>query len=116
MPLTLDNVSVTMSSLSKEFVKVRVSGRRAGSVIDPTVYTVEFAFTTASVPATEPEAADWVSGSWETDTSQEEHYYARCLIGPSGTVELDDGDYDVWLRLDDTLEQPVRHVGRIIIT
>lgn len=116
MPLSLSAASVTLSSLSKEFVKVRVSGRRGGAVIDPTGYTVEFAFTAAATPATEPDEADWVVGSWETDATQENHYHARCLVGPSGAITLANGTHDVWVRFDDTLERPVRRVGRIIVT
>lgn len=117
MPLILDNSSLTLSSLSLEYVKVRVSGRRAGVDLVPTGFTVDFAFTAAATPATEPGVSDWKVGSWETDASSTPtRYFARCLIGPSGTATLTDGSYDVWVRVADGTETPVRRVGRIIVT
>lgn len=116
MPLSIDSASLTISSLSREYVKVRVTGEREGLPVDPTTFAVEFAFTTAASPPTEPDDSDWVTGSWEASLSEDDHYLARVLVGPETNAVLADGTYDVWLRFDDATERPVRRVGRIIVT
>ena len=104
----------TQSSLSKEYVKVRISAREDGVVVNPTADTVEMAFTSAEA---EPTSPDWKAAEWETNTSTDpDTYWARCLVGPGGTVALTDGTYRVWVRITDSPEIPVLRSGLLIIT
>lgn len=98
-----------LSSLSTEYVKVPVSIKVNGAVVNPTSYVVKMAFKTSG----EPIEADWKTASWETAGTT---YYVRCLVGPSGDVTLADGSYDIWLRITGAPEIPVRTIGRLIVT
>jgi hypothetical protein len=102
-----------ISSLSKEYVRVPVSATESGQPVDPTGDTVEMAFKTSG----EPSGGDWKAASWETDNSVSPVvYYARCLVGPGGTVTLADGTYDVYVRVTDSPEIPVTNVGKLVVT
>ena len=100
----------SISAISTEYVKVRVSQTTAGTVYNPTSDVVQFAFLTSQ--SATPITSDWKSGSWETAGTR---YYARCLIGPSGTVVLAKGTYYVWLKITDSPEIPVRLIGQVRI-
>lgn len=106
---------LTISSLSREFIRVRVTAKEAGAVIDPTAKTVEMAIIAGSG---EPVATDWKAASWETDTTTDpDTYYARIEVGPGSTVgALADGLYGVWVRITDTPEVPVRRAGTLLVT
>ena len=95
-----------ISAESLEYVKVWVDAHRSGVSFDPTGDVVEMAFTTGP----NIEEADWQEGSWETIGRK---YYARCLVGPSGTIELDEGSYQVWVRITDNPEIPVLKAGNV---
>ena len=116
MSFTLEQSSLSLSSLSREYIKIKVAGYRGGLLIDPSAFTVEFGFTALASPPEEPDT--WYPGDWETVLlhGTPVHYLARVLIGPGSDVVLADGTYDVWVKIYDTQERPVRHVGRIIIT
>jgi hypothetical protein len=98
------------STLSTRFVKCVVSATQAGVQIDPTTGTVEFAF---MGDGSDPGASDWKAGSWET-TSDE--YLGRCLVGPTGTVALTAGSYEVWCRYTKAPEIVVEKIGHLAIT
>lgn len=100
----------TISSLSIVYVKIPVAAIESGAVIDPTTATVTMAFPAVGV---EPVSGDWKTATWETDaTRTPDRYYARCLVGPSGTVTLTDGTYDVWTKITGiTPEVPVLKAG-----
>ncbi len=104
----------SQSSLSQEYVHVRVRDAIAGA--DPTGDTVQMAF--VPTPYANPSGGDWKSASWYTDASDPARpvYYARCLVGPSGTVALPPGTYRLWLKLTDAPEVPARPVADITIT
>jgi hypothetical protein len=70
---------------------------------------VSFAFVQ---PAAAPGDSDWLSGNWEAGTPP----YARCLIGPGGTIALAHGLYDVFVRITDDPEIPVLNVGLLEVT
>lgn len=100
-----------ISALSLEYVRVRVSATNAGAAVDPTGDTVVMAFTAEGVA---PVSGDWKTASWETDaTTTTDSYYARCLVGPSGTVTLTAGAYDVWVKVTDSPETPVMRAGNV---
>lgn len=105
-------MSVNLSSLSREYIKSRVRLYSAGAEIDPTTYTVEWAFKNTT---DEPEAGDWVAGSWESNADATKHW-VRCLIGPGGTTTLTDDTYYAWVRLTGATEIPVRQIGKVVIT
>jgi hypothetical protein len=102
-------MALRLSSLSTEYVRVPVSARENGAVVDPTSDPVSMAF---KAEGAEPEEVDWVAGSWETDG---ETFYARCLIGPDGDQQLADGTYLMWVRIAAAPEEPVRRVGRLVV-
>ena len=91
------------NALTTEYLRFPVSAVVNGAVRNPTSDTVQFAF-----PATGVAPTVWFSGSWETTTAGT--YIARVLVGPaSGVVTLVAGtDYDVWVKITDSPEVPVR--------
>lgn len=99
---------------SREFLKYPVTKTYQGSVADPTTDSVYFAFLPSG---TRPVDADWVDGDWEIDPSGPT-YYARVLVGAGGVpaVPLALGTYQVWLRILDDPEHPIRVVGVLKIT
>jgi hypothetical protein len=105
--------SLSQSAQSTEYVLVAVSARENGALIDPTSDTVQMAFPVHGVA---PVSGDFKSASWETDaTVTPAVHYARCLVGPGvgAAVALTVGDYEVWVRIVDTPEVPVRRAGRL---
>lgn len=103
------------SSLSENYVKVPVSATDSGASVNISTGTVTMAFTAVD---TEPVSGDWKTATWETDaTRSPARYYARCLVGPGGTVTLTDGDYDVWVKVTGVgSEIPVQKAGRITVS
>lgn len=99
-------MSLRISALTREFIRYPVSARRDGVDIDVTVDPVEFALTPHRVA---PATSDWNVGAWETDGSIT---LARILVGPSA-VPLTAGRYDVWIRISDNPEVPVRRIDTI---
>jgi len=91
-----------ISSLSREYVLVFVRGARG---VEP----VHMAF----VRAEEPTEDDWVPAEWANVTPQGAD--AQVLIGPGGAIQLEDGTYQVWVRVTTALEVPVLHAGQIVI-
>lgn len=89
-------------SISKEYLHVPVTGQG-----DVDSFPVEIAV----IPngQEEPAGGDWHTAQWDgTD--------AKILIGPGTDVELDDGTYQVWVRLTATPEVPAIHSGPLRIT
>jgi hypothetical protein len=101
------------SDLSTEFIKVKVTATVNGNAsYDPTGDVVSFAFVTREA---EPQGGDWVTGQWETETLVTPNgtvhiYRALGLIGPTAKV-LARGTYDVYVKIVDNPEIPVRFVG-----
>lgn len=105
----------TISSLSLAYIKVPLSATDSGASVVLTSGTVTMAFTAVGV---EPVSGDWNTASWETDaTRTPSRYYARCLVGPTGTVTLADGTYDCWVKVSGVgSEIPVIRAGNLIVT
>lgn len=97
-----------LSALSREYVRYWVKSRVAGVDYDPTGDTVQFSFPLAGTTPT-----SWASGVWET---VDDSYFALCLIGPSTPNALTAGEYDVYIKITDSPEIPVRKVDRLKIT
>jgi hypothetical protein len=102
-----DLKDTVISSLTKEYIKVPVSATENGAVIDPTTDTVEMAFV---APGTEPAAGDWKTAEWETAGSV---FLAKCLVGD--TVTLSDGRYEVYVRVTDNPEIPVKRAPNWLV-
>jgi hypothetical protein len=99
----------SFSTLSTRYIKCSVSTRENGLLADPTTGTIDFAFLNDAI---EPASWDWKAGTWET-TSEE--YLGRCLVGPSGSITLAAGSYDVWVRFTKTPEVIIEKVGYLVI-
>lgn len=91
---------MVVSTLSTEYVTVSVSATSGGSPVDLTGTTVEWSFTAPGAQPTDWHPGEWVAGS------------TRILIGPAA-IPLTVGYHDVWLRITDSPEIPVRRVGQI---
>jgi hypothetical protein len=87
---------------------VRVGPMNFGA-IDPTGDAVQFAFI---AEGTNPQAADWQTASWEAGGPP---YFARCLVGPAGTVSLLVGDYIIWVKISDSPETPIHPVDALVV-
>lgn len=92
-------MAATVSAASKEYIHGPVT---ASVVLD--TQTVEIAFTakTASVDDT----TAWVPAEWEGDPGTTRSW--RLLIGPGTATPLSPGVYQVWVRVTDVTEAPVR--------
>lgn len=98
-----------ISHLSTEFVQVEVRGEKNGEEYDPTADPVWMAFV---APGTQPAAADWKGGQWETETAGPlATYLASCLVGPSGIVMLPQATYAIFVKFTDNPEVPVIAAG-----
>src|SRR5262245_55345581 len=96
------------SVLSTEHVMVRVDADLNGIQIDPTTDAVELALMASG----DPDTADWMTASWETDgSSARVKYFAKAQLSDfspiAGTY------YDVWVRVHDNPETVVENVGPI---
>lgn len=106
--------TVTMSSTSRQYLRLPVSATWNGITQDPTGDVVEFAAVPiGGAPST------WTAGSWETDTTTDpDTFWARILVSGTaggGTLALADGTYDLWIRVTDSPERPARRVGTLIV-
>ena len=104
-----------MSHLSLDYVTVPVAATQAGAAYNPSPDTVQFAF--MPTPTQVPQNADWQTGSWDTvPTSILFPYQAKCLVGPSGTITLGIGSYEVYIKIADSPEVPVLIAGNLQIS
>jgi hypothetical protein len=105
---------LAQSVLSLKYVAVPVFAKASGLAVNPTTDTVQMAF---PAPDVDPVSGDWKTASWETDASATPTvYYARCLVGPGGTVALALGTFDIWIKITDSPEIPAERVGNLQIT
>lgn len=81
------------------YVKVQITATINGATANPTSDQVRMAF-----PTTGADPTTWYTASWETQGAL---YFARCLVGPGGTVTLPIGFYDVYVQVTDSPEIPV---------
>lgn len=106
---------IGMSQLSTQYILVPVTATQAGAAYNPTGDAVQFAFmpTATQVPGN----PDWVSGSWDTVTSNLLYpYSAKCLVGPAGLINPGIGTYVIYIRITDNPEVPVLIAGQLQIT
>lgn len=101
-----------IAAASVEYLRVAVSAKEAGVVVNPTTDAVAMAVKTSGTPS----GGDWKTAAWETDaTTDPDTYYARVLVGTGTDVgALTAGDtYSVWVRVSDSPEVPIKHAGYI---
>ena len=112
---TVSTASIGLSQLATEYVIIPVTVTKAGLAYNPTGDTVQFAF--MPQPTQVPQSGDWVSGTWDTDTTSVLYpYSAKCLVGPSGTITLGIGNYVIYLKITDNPEIPVLIGGILSVT
>jgi len=98
---------MTLSVLSREYICVEVEAGLNGVSSDPTADTVVMALMATGNPST----GDWKTASWETSLGK---YFARLEVGPGSTVgSKTAGKYNLWIKVTDSPEAPVRKVGRV---
>lgn len=95
------------STLSTEEIRVPVYADSSGVPVNPSVYTVQFAFVIP--PNVDPTV--WYAGTW--DTNAQNGYDAQCLIGPNGVTTLAAGSWFVWMQISASPETIIRQVGQI---
>lgn len=103
-------MSVQIQRESTEYLYVGITG-------DPPAVTQELAFKDA---AERPIEDDWEEAVLVDDSSDAlwtdanaattGDYFLAILLGPFSGLELSPGDYQVWVRLTDAVERPVRIV------
>jgi hypothetical protein len=104
-----------MSHLATEYILIPLSATKAGLSYNPTGDAVQFAF--MPTPTQVPQNTDWVTGAWDTNTTNILFpYSAKCLVGPSGTTTLGIGTYIVYLKIQDNPETPVLICGQLQIS
>lgn len=107
--------SIGISHLSTQYILIPVKAVQAGVPYNPTSDMVQFAF--APTATYVPQSGDWVTGSWQTDTTNFLYpYSARCLIGPSGVITLGIGTYVIYIKVADSPETPVLICGQLQIS
>lgn len=97
----------SLSSLSTEYLRYTVTATVNGIPYNPSGDTVSFAF-----PASGVSPSTWYTGSWEQVGTT---YVARILIGPGGQA-ISGGTYDVWIKVTDSPEIPVRKIDTLTIS
>lgn len=98
-----------ISDQSLQHVPVRISNP-LDTTFNPTSDTVQMAFLAEGV---DPAPSDWQDATWTTVRGS---YYANCLVGPGGTIQLAAGTYVVWVMVTDNPETPVLRASRLIVT
>lgn len=108
---------ITRSVLDTEYLVYPVALVVGGVVINPTADVVQFAFMPNPANAN-PGVSDWHNGSWVTTTTG--GYQAQILVGPAnGGVTPGGGAtglYNVWIKITDSPEVPVRQIDLLSIT
>lgn len=91
---------LVIPSTSREYLHVPVSGATADQPVELAV---------VDIGAEEPAEDDWTPADvWDGTV-------AKVLIGPGGTLELEDGTFRVWVRVTADPEIPVIRGGLLRI-
>lgn len=92
-----------VSSLSKPYIYSFIKGALGTETVE-----------VAMIQAAKPSSGDWKTAAWGSVTPT--GAWARILIGPSTSLALTDGTYQMWVRVTGASEQPVLRAGEIVIT
>lgn len=107
--------TIGINHLSTEYVLVPVTATKSGAPFNPTSDTVKFAF--MPTPTQVPQVSDWVSGSWDTNSTNVIYPYStKCLVGPGGTITLGIGTYTIYIQITDNPEIPVLIAGQLQVS
>jgi hypothetical protein len=102
---------IGISSASVQYFPVPVNAPTMdGVAVDPTVFAVSCAFIPLPAHGANPEDnppgdGDWVVASWHSFPKAP--YCATTLIGNGGAVDLTQGTYAVWVRIEASPQNPV---------
>lgn len=88
-------ITLSQSSLFTTPLQVPVA-IQSPDAVDPSVFTVQFAFTPYSYPVIQPDAGDWHNGIWVTFPGPS--FWAQISVGPAG-VALAAGRWSGWARV-----------------
>lgn len=88
-----------------EYVRTPICATKSGVSYDPTGDTVQFAFCPAA-QSDDPPVLTWYPGQWQTVGGV---YYAECLVG--GAVPVAHGTYEVFVKVTDSPEIPMKSAG-----
>lgn len=102
--------SIRRSVLTTEYVRVPVTALLDGL---PVSTVTDVAWLSFPVRSTDPIEGDWQVATWEVDDGQQ---YLAVLIGPAHTFTLPVGRYDIWVKIADNPEIPVRKIGPLVIS
>ena len=107
---------ITRSVLDTEYLAYPEQVLVAGLPINPVADTVQFAFM-PNPTNTDPGSGDWHSGQWyTTGLGGSNAYFAEILVGPgAGGIPLGVGLYNVWVKITDNPQVPVRLVDTLQI-
>lgn len=103
---------LTLSSLTTEYIRVRVQYTSAPSLgSDPTLLSVQMAF---KEPDVVPINADFVAAEWRVEDTK---LYILCLVGSTvdAVIDLPAGFYNVWIKIVGDPEVIVRMAGSVTI-
>lgn len=103
-------ITKTMSSISRQFVRVSVSAHGPDA---PVIDTLPALFAFMGSFDDEPEDTDWIIGSWE---SGQPNPVAHILVGKDSAIPLADGWYWVWCKIVGTIEVIAERVGQLVVT
>ncbi len=105
---------LTISHLSTEYVLVPISATKLGVPYNPTGDVVQMAFMPNT--AQQPGLSDWMTASWDTDSANIIYPYSvKCLVGPSGVINLVTGTYVIFVKITDNPETPVLVAGQLVV-
>jgi hypothetical protein len=105
---------VTRSTLNTENLPYPVQAIVGGLPYNPTADPVAFAFMPQPANAN-PANTDWHTGTWATTGTNT--YLAQILVGPANSgVPLTAGTYNVWIKITDNPEVPVKQIDLLEIT
>ena len=105
-PMAVQEIPV----IATEYVIADVTELVGGLPLNPTTYTVQFAFTTGM---SEPTSGQWHSGQWITSSPP---YTAQILVGPqNGGLPLGVGTYTIWVQVLTSTQVPVTSIGILTI-
>lgn len=106
----------TRSVLDTEYLAYPEQVIVSGLPVNPTADVVQFAFMPNPANAN-PSSGDWHTGTWyTTGTGGVTAYWAQILVGPGAAgIALAVGLYNVWVKITDNPQVPVRLVDTLQI-
>lgn len=97
---------LAVEASTAEEILVPVVASLNGAAVVPTSLTVDYSIEAAAIPPTVP---SWSAALWSTSNQFASPVY-RVAVPVSG---LSVGEYDLWLRIIDSPNEPVHYVGRL---